>query len=843
MEGPPDTIPTRLPSPHPPRVGVFFGFVLLALGVLWPTIAIDAADRMTIGTTADDFLRQFYPYRAFVANAWASGQVPTWNPHQFAGTPAWADPQLAVLYPWRLLQVPFAVGDGPLPLWTVTIEAIGHLALAGFFTLGLVLRLGARPIAAALAGVVFATGGFMTGYPLQQLAVLDTAVWIPATLWALTSALGAEDINGRRRAALLAGLATALAVFAGHPQTVTYVVLAGMGWVVWRMGADRGRGRENKGGADGGSDGRSDEGSDGGSKASRARMRLSIEVAVVWLASATGLSAAQWWPTLNFARAASRAPSADELLAGLPILDVVQLAAPHAVSCFSPLYVGAAALALAGWGALRVRSTRPWLTMAVLAWLISLGGNGPIVPIVFRFVPALAIFRHQERSAVLVALGLAIAAGLALQHVLDRSSSPAGAARTAFTLATVSFAAAAMLFVAPSGEALAATCRPDIAAGPLSLALADGFMRTAIASGALALVLGGFAAGRIGNRAAGIAVVAIAALELVSVNRGHALAPISDGAESAYGTSPIVEALRERARDGRISSEALLPGGANAASVHGLYDVTGDSPLQFAAVANLVEQAPEMVWWRLLGVRYAVTDREIGPSEAGVLSEVARDGPSVLYEVGLPVPPAWAAPAVVDSDWMPTADLEPQSCVVLDDVPDVDFEMPILVGSGLDACGPLSAGGLDLGPDPEPDPDSDVGSGQVPDPDSDVGPGQVPDSGLHNVQLTGLDPGRAIVTALLAEPAAVVLSTAYDPGGGWTARARAADGRVLQPRVMRAYGALPAVLLPEGEWTIQWRYRPRGIIFGSIVSAVTLLLALAGTFGVERWRHKPYTQS
>ncbi len=760
-------------GPFSRGAGAFLGFGLLALWILWPAVAPNSADRMTIGTAADDFLRQFYPYRAFVAGAWASGHIPFWNPHQYAGTPAWADPQLAVLYPWRLLQIPFAFGERTLPLWSLTLEAIGHLALGGIFTFGLVRTLGAHPTAASLSGVVFASSGYLTGYPLQQLAVLDTAVWIPATLWALTAALDANDPAGRRRAALAAGAATALAVFAGHPQTALYAVLAGVFWVLWRAVAER---------------------------------RSVIEVAVVWLASGAALSAAQWWPTLAFSRVVSRSPSAEELLAGFPLRDVVQLAAPHAVSCFSPLYVGSAALALAGWGAVRSRRARPWIALAAFAWLVSLGGNGPIVPLAFRVLPALAIFRHQERIAVLVALGLAVAAGLALNELIGRSSSRAGAARTAFALSAGAAVVAAMLYIAPVGDALAATCRPEVTPGPLSLALADGLVRTALGSGALALVLGALVAGRLQARAAGMAIVMVAILELVSVNRGRALAPIDPAAGPVFARSSIVEALRQRARDGRVSSESHLPGGPNAASVHGLYDVTGDSPLNFAAFDNLVEEAPEMVWWRLFGVRYVLSRRTIGSAEAGVLSELARDGESVLYEVSLPVPPAWAAPIIVNPLWTPRQDFDPLRCVVLDEVPVVAFELQIPEGSERDSCDPSSV------------------------------------KNPHDVSLTGLDPGRASVTALLADPAAVVLSTAYDPGGGWSARATAATGEVIEPQVVRAYGALPAVVLPAGEWTVEWRYRPRAILFGIIVSAITLVLVLAGTLGAKRWRREPYAQ-
>lgn len=166
----------------------------------------------------------------------------------------------------------------------------------------------------------------------------------------------------------------------------------------------------------------------------------------------------------------------------------------------------------------------------------------------------------------------------------------------------------------------------------------------------------------------GLAICALTVLDLFSVNRGNALAPRRD----VFATDAIVTALAPRARDGRVSSEGLLPGGANAASVFGLLDVTGDSPLQLGAIAELVARTPEIVWWRLLGVRYVVTDRPTGDAP---LAELARTDQAVLYEVRLPAPGAWVPARVlcvtshdgraVGGDWA-RSDFDPHEIVVVD---------------------------------------------------------------------------------------------------------------------------------------------------------------------------------
>ncbi|MBK6769309.1 MAG: hypothetical protein IPG72_09965 [Ardenticatenales bacterium] len=374
----------------------------LAVVLLWPALTPKLADRLTIGGAGEDFLRQVFPWRAFVAATWAGGKLPLWNPHQYAGTPALADPQLAVLYPWRLLQIPFAIGGRTLPLWTVTVEAVAHLALGAFFTGALARRLGASRSAAALAVATFGAGGYLTGYPIVQLAVLDTAVWLPATLAALVAATSAKSGAVRRRWAALAAAATAMAVLAGHAQTAGFVVAAGCLWLVAvTMGVVR---RSTAVGAEG----------------RTPRLRDIAQVAAIWLAVAVALSAVQWGPTLAFVRHASRTLSEGEVLAGLPARDIVQLFAPHVVSQWSPLYVGIVPLVLALWGALRARTGRIWLAFAGGAWLFALGGNGPLFPKLLKVVPAFATFRHQERAAVLVAVGLAMAAALSLDAAVAR---------------------------------------------------------------------------------------------------------------------------------------------------------------------------------------------------------------------------------------------------------------------------------------------------------------------------------------------------------------------------------------------------------------------------------------
>ena len=176
-----DDAPTRRPSPTPNRQSLIPPLLLLLLAALflWRLWTLNPADRHVFAY--GDFVEQFYPLRRFAADELRAGRLPLWNPHIYSGTPALADPQWAALYPpaWLAALLP---PWPPLPFATLQLEAGLHLALAGVFTF-LFARRHLPTAAALLAAIVFAFGGYLTSYPPLQLAVLETAAWLPFALW------------------------------------------------------------------------------------------------------------------------------------------------------------------------------------------------------------------------------------------------------------------------------------------------------------------------------------------------------------------------------------------------------------------------------------------------------------------------------------------------------------------------------------------------------------------------------------------------------------------------------------------------------------------------------------
>src|SRR5260221_13568862 len=71
-----------------------------------------------------DFVSFFYPMHIYIRQAFQSGALPLWNPHQFIGYPIIADPQAALFYPATWL------------IWLIGVVSGMNLALAFHIWLG-----------------------------------------------------------------------------------------------------------------------------------------------------------------------------------------------------------------------------------------------------------------------------------------------------------------------------------------------------------------------------------------------------------------------------------------------------------------------------------------------------------------------------------------------------------------------------------------------------------------------------------------------------------------------------------------------------------------------------------
>jgi len=357
-----------------------------------------------------DFYDQFYAFARFELAELAAGRLPLWNPYTFSGHPFLADIQSAIFYPPSLLTVAAGLRLGFSP-YNLELEAVAHFFLASLFTYLLGRRLFNSNFAALVAALTFTYGGYLTGYPPLQLAILETGIWLPLVLLLL-------DLSVERRALvgfMAAGLVLGIAFLAGHPQTAMYMVYTAVIYLVCQSVSPKlslsTLLHSCKGEAGGGWD---------------AWLKNPLSFLAIFLATALGAAAVQLLPSAEFTRLSVRAETTYEMVSGgFPLKDIVQIVRPGMVSHFSPLYVGLLPLLLA-LVALVVRRERrvfAWGAFALVALLLSLGGNAFLYPIFYRLVPGFALFRSQERAAFLFSFAMAILAGYGATWLTARLAS------------------------------------------------------------------------------------------------------------------------------------------------------------------------------------------------------------------------------------------------------------------------------------------------------------------------------------------------------------------------------------------------------------------------------------
>lgn len=660
----------------------------LALGpfvFFWP-LFVPGAGRMYF--EGGDFIDQFYAFASFEVASFAAGELPLWNPYAYAGSPFWADIQAAVAYPPSLAVVlASAWAWGRLPLVLLEAEAVAHVGMAAVFTYLFARRVLASRPAALVSAVAFAFGGYLTGYPMLQLAVLETSVWLPLAL------LGVERmVDGPRRGPSpdpLLPFALAMAVLAGHPQTTNFVLYVTVAWFAWRARP----------------------------WSPWARAWRSVAVLGLAGASALGLSAAGWLPALEFLGLSNRAAADYASLANGFLPRELLGAVLPGVTKWSPLYVGVLPLLLAAgavwWAAMTrgsaVRSPGPgdpatgavggaggvdgevpatgihdaaapdvedggaagsaddarlaglarfWLALGVVALLLSLGRHGFAFDVFYRLAPGFDLFRGQERAAFVASFSLAMLAGIGARRMLAGCAvTPGVVARGALGLAT-------------AGIVLAVVAPPALATAALRLVLLAGAASlVAVWRSPPRLATNSLAAGRWS-----IALLALAAIDLYLANGRTNLVP--DPPEE-LAVSPMLAALRD-ALPQRVENDDRLP--RNFGVVHGVESTYGASPLRlqtFEALREGLRPAHEGRWWDLLAVSHVVTWRPSldVPSE-GMVAQGSRETAALLFQLELDRPFAWrvaSAEAVADDlealDRLRAADFDPQSMAVIHAAP------------------------------------------------------------------------------------------------------------------------------------------------------------------------------
>ena len=770
-----------------------------------------------------DFTYHFLPFSLFQRSELVAGRLPLWNPYTYAGHPFLADVQAAVYYPLSNLLLALTLPWASLGarLYWLQVEAVLHVALAGFFTYLLVHELTTRRSAALLAGCVFAFSGYLTGYPPLQLAVLRTAIWLPLVLWLLLRAFrepaGKPSTAGRGwRWWIGAALAYATAFLAGHSQTFLFVSYAVGAWIL--LLAARALRR---------------------SAAGMTRTAYVGRIAAFY-AVFLGLSAAQLLPSLEFTRLSVRA-SVDYafLSGGFPVSDTWQMLLPRVLTVFSPLYVGIVPLGLALLAVflaphradatagspiagadtqvrpnqvrpnqvhpnqvrpkqIRPKQIRPnpaqpslpfilyFAGLALIGLLVSYGANGFLYAVFYRLLPGWNLFRGQERAAYLVAFGLSALAGFGA----DILAAAPFARRRARVLAYVGAALVGIALFAAFWQV----------PGRSTLQPAQ-FYWIAGAAAALLLLfawLFGFDRPR---RWLSAGLIALAVADLFLANFTTNVSNLGPALKTALPRE--AQALADAVRaQGNVNLG--LPGRAyNEYRVFddygmraGVEDVWGSSPLRLARYAALFEAFPLDRMWRLTGVDHALTWRRDLPPEAPgeLLAEFPQaTDTTYLHRLSQVNPRAWVVSSVQQ-------------------VSDADA-LRLLADSGFDlarsALVPLP-GDPDGGGDP-------------------LLSGLLAPAGRNDLALERLAPGHLRIRVNSENGGLLVVSENWMPGWRALERREGQSGsRALS--VLRADLAFLGIPIEPGQGVIDLVYRPASAWGGLTVSALMLAGLGLGAF-------------
>lgn len=572
---------------------------LVVAAFFWPLLTPDPNSKFWV--QVGDFTNQFYAFHSFAAQELWAGRLPLWNPYMLAGHPFLSDIQTATFYPVGLLSARLLGQDG-FSLAELQYRAVLAYPLGATFCYILLWQLTHVRAAGILSGLVFALGGFLTSYPLQQLPILETAIWLPLVLFFVERSASSP---APAFWVLSAAATLAVALFAGHPQTFLYIAYTATAYLAVRRWSA----------------------SDAVSTPRRLwrwSQDCLWQLGLLWF-FVIALAAVQLLPTAEFIPLSSRGGlTYAEAAVGYSPDSLVAILLPDLKGEHGP-YISLLGLSLAivGFCAGQRPSRWFWLGSATIAALLSLGGNGPLYPLFHAVAPGFALFRDQERVMVVFSLSLAVLAGMGLATLsggilAGRRYGWVAIPVVTLVLLGVELRQGGWLEPVPRQTAYAICL---LAAAGLLL-----WRRRSL----------------LGSLGYSALVVGLAVTDLFVVNFGSNLSPIQPPgvqyAAPAFAIAKVDAAARQQAAPFRVQTgdDSILP--PNYGHLLDVQQIGGDTPLQQRRLDDLRKSKNEWRLWQLLNVVYTVSRRDLG----GGLDPVGQAGDLRVSHVQWPVPRIWA---------------------------------------------------------------------------------------------------------------------------------------------------------------------------------------------------------
>jgi hypothetical protein len=173
-----------------------------------------------------------FPYRAFLAEELRAGRFSRWFPGLYCGLPLFSESQAGYLHPFKYLLYPWLA-----PWQAFNLDTILSIWMTGTGTY-LWLRSHVGPAAALTGCAIFGLSGFMWAH-LIHTSMVNALASVPFVIWGLECSWA----SGRWRGVVVAALALACQVFAGHLQdTLLTALLVGL-YGVYRASTEHGLGK------------------------------------------------------------------------------------------------------------------------------------------------------------------------------------------------------------------------------------------------------------------------------------------------------------------------------------------------------------------------------------------------------------------------------------------------------------------------------------------------------------------------------------------------------------------------------------------------------------------------
>lgn len=557
-------------------------FLLLPWLYFWRLFTPYAPDQMTLAE--GDFNVEFFPVTRAIGAIIRGGELPLWNPWSDGGQPLLADPQMAIWYPLNWV-LPWLVTDNERG----SLVAYEAFMAFHFFLTAVAMWLLARRVigsrfGALVAALTFAYSGLLTAYPIQQMPILRTSIWLPILLLCLINAFEQRSL----RWTVVGALALALAVFAGHPQLLLFQLYGLTLYTLYRC-----------------------------AQVWPDRRAVATTLGQYALFGVLGfaIAAIQVVPSYEFMRLSDRA-AADYAFTAVgfsPFEFLLDAAAPRIIGGLPP-YVGILPLLLA---VIAIRFVRQrhlpyFVLLAALGLVISFGGNTFFHSLLYLGAPGFALFQHQERAIYLYTLAMAVLAGYGAAFVarpLSRRQRTilvrlgwAGLAGVVAALVVAGTLYAGYLLVEATGRAY--RWRDVIGwynwfVFMLCLGLALLALRLLWRRGRLLLLS---------------AIPAAILLDLFTVSWSHDLSPLPPA--QLFVPSQIVQFIQSQRSLLRVADYTVLNG--NHGLVYLVPSVDGTYGMFLERFVQLRAALPPERFYELLNVRYVLT-RQAPPDEAQVV--------------------------------------------------------------------------------------------------------------------------------------------------------------------------------------------------------------------------------